>query len=78
MLLAHFIVIIFVILAFVCIVQYTSNLYIYRKLHNQGADIKIAKNIAQNVSILMSIFYGVLVFILICVAIQTFHGGLII
>lgn len=78
MLLIHFIVIMFVILAFVCVVQHFSNLYIYRKLHNQGADIKSAKAIAQNVSILMSIFYGILVFILICIAIQTFHGGLVI
>lgn len=78
MLLSHLIVIIFVILAFVCIVQYASNLYIYRKLHNQGVDNKTAKVIAQDVSILMAIFYGILVFILICIAIQTFDGSVIV
>ena len=44
MLLSHLIVIILVIIVFCFIVQYASNLYIYRKLHNQGADIKTAKN----------------------------------
>lgn len=78
MLFVHLIVIILVILAFCCIVQYASNLYIYRKLHNQGADIRTSKTIAQNVSILMSIFYGILVFILVCIAIQTFDGSVII
>lgn len=78
MLFAHLVVIIFVILAFCCIVQYFSSLYIYRKLHNQGTDKKTAKVIAQDVSILMSIFYGILIFILICIAIQTFNGGVII
>lgn len=78
MLFSHLIVIIFVILAFVCIVQHASNLYIYRKLHNQGTDSKTAKVIAQDVSILMSIFYGILVFILICIAIQTFDGSVIV
>ena len=78
MLLSHLIVIIFVILAFVCIVQYASNLYISRKLHNQGVDSKTAKVIAQDVSILMAIFYGILVFILICIAIQTFDGSVIV
>ena len=78
MLFVHLIVIILVILAFCCIVQYASNLYIYRKLHNQGADVRTSKNIAQNVSILMAIFYGILVFILICIAIQTFDGSVIV
>lgn len=78
MLLSHLIVIILVIIVFCFIVQYASNLYIYTKLHNQGVDIKSAKNIAQNVSILMAIFYGILVFILICIAIQTFDGSVIV
>lgn len=78
MLLSHLIVIILIIIVFCVIVQHASNLYIYRKLHNKGADIKSAKNIAQNVSILMAIFYGILVFILVCVAIQTFDGSVIV
>lgn len=78
MLLSHLIVIILVIIVFCVIIQHASNLYIYRKLHNQGADIKSSKNIAQDVSILMAIFYGILVFILVCVAIQTFDGSVIV
>lgn len=78
MLFVHLVVIILVIFAFCCIVQYASNLYIYRKLHNQGADVRTSKNIAQNVSILMAIFYGILVFVLVCVAIQTFDGSVIV
>ena len=78
MLLTHFIVIIFVILIFCFIVQYFANLYIYRKLHNQGADKRISAIIAQNVSILMAVFYGILIFILVCIAIQTFNGGIIV
>lgn len=78
MLLAHLIVIIFVILAFCLIVQYFANLYIYRKLHNQGVDKKTSAVIAQDVSILMAVFYGILIFILICIAIQTFNGGIIV
>lgn len=78
MLFMHLVVIIFVILAFCCIVQHFSSLYIYRKLHNQGTNKKTAKMIAQDVSILMSAFYGILIFILICIAIQTFSGGVII
>lgn len=78
MLLAHLIVIIFVILAFCCIIQHFASLYIYRKLHNQGVDKKIAQLIAQEMSLLMSIFYGILIFILVCIAIQTFSGGVII
>lgn len=78
MLLSHLIVIILVIIVFCIIIQHVSNLYIYRKLHNQGADIKSSKNIAQDVSILMAVFYGILVFILVCIAIQTFDGSVII
>ena len=78
MLLSHLIVIILVIIVFCFIVQHASNLYIYRKLHNQGTDAKSAKNIAQDVSILMASFYGILIFILICIAIQTFDGSVIV
>lgn len=78
MLLTHFIVIIFVILIFCFIVQYFANLYIYRKLHNQGADKRTSAIIAQNVSISMAVFYGILIFILVCIAIQTFDGGIIV
>lgn len=78
MLFIHLIVIILVILAFCCIVQYASSLYIYRKLHNQGADVRTSKNIAKDVSILMSAFFGILTFILICIATQTFDGSVII
>lgn len=78
MLLTHFIVIILIILAFCCIVQYASNLYIYRKLHNQGVDVRTSKNIAKDVSILMSVFFGILTFILICIATQAFDGSVII
>ena len=74
----HLIVIIFVILVFCFIVQYAANLYIYRKLHNQGADDRTSSIIAQNVSILLAVFYGILIFILICIAVQTFDGGIIV
>lgn len=78
MLLVHLIVIIFVIIAFCLIIQHFASLYIYRKLHNQGVDKQSAKLIAQEVSLLMSIFYGILIFILVCIAAQTFSGGVII
>lgn len=78
MLLVHLIVIIFVILAFCFIMQHARYLYIYRKLHNQGVDNRASRIIAQNMSILLAVFYGILIFILICIAIQTFDGGLII
>ena len=74
MLLSHLIIIILVIVVFCLVVQYTSNLYICRKLHNQGADIESAKNIAQSISILMAICYGIFVFVLICIATQTLMG----
>lgn len=78
MLLAHLIVIIFVILVFCFIIQYAANLYIYRKLHNHGVDKRTSSIIAQNVSILLSVIYGILIFILLCIAIQTFNGGLVV
>ena len=78
MLLMHLIVVIIVILVFCFIIQYAANLYIYRKLHNQGADEKTSKIIAQNMSILLAVFYGILIFILVCIAVQTFDGGVII
>lgn len=78
MLLTHFIVTIFIILTFVFIVQHFANLYIYRKLHNQGADKRASVTIAQDVSILMAIFFGILIFILVCIAVQTFNGDIII
>lgn len=78
MLFSHLIVIVLIVIVFCVIVQHASNLYIYRKLHNQGTNIKSAKNIAQDVSILMAAFYGILVFILICIAIQTFNGSVIV
>lgn len=78
MLLMHLIIIIFVILVFCFLIQYAANLYIYRKLHNQGADDRTSAIIAQNVSILLAVFYGILIFILVCIAVQTFDGGVII
>lgn len=78
MLLMHLIVIIFVILVFCFLIQYAANLYIYRKLHNQGADDRTSRIIAQNMSILLAVFYGILIFILICIAVQTFDGGIIV
>lgn len=78
MLLMHLIVVIIVILVFCFIMQYAANLYIYRKLHNQGADKKTSMIIAQNMSILLAVFYGILIFILVCIAVQTFDGGVII
>ena len=74
MLLSHLIIIILVIVVFCLVVQYTSNLYVCRKLQNQGADIELAKNIAQGISILMAIFYGIFIFVLICIATQTLMG----
>lgn len=74
MLLSHLIIIILVVVVFCLVVQYTSNLYVCRKLQNQGADIESAKNIAQSISILMTIFYGIFIFVLICIATQTLMG----
>lgn len=74
MLLSHLIIIILVVVVFCLVVQYTSNLYVCRKLQNQGADIELAKNIAQGISILMAIFYGIFIFVLICIATQTLMG----
>ena len=78
MLLSHLIVVVFVILAFCCIIQYFSSLYVYRKLHNRGVDVQTSQLIAQEMSLLMAIFYGFLIFILVCIAVQTFSGGVII
>lgn len=78
MLLTHFIVIIFIILTFCFIVQYFANLYIYRKLHNQGTDKRASVTIAQDVSILMATFFGILVFILVCIVTQTFNGDIMV
>lgn len=74
MLFSHLIIIILVVVVFCLVVQYTSNLYVCRKLQNQGADIELAKNIAQGISILMAIFYGIFIFVLICIATQTLMG----
>lgn len=74
MLLSHLIIIILVVVVFCLVVQYTSNLYVCRKLQNQGVDIELAKNIAQGISILMAIFYGIFIFVLICIATQTLMG----
>ena len=78
MLLVHLIVIIFVIIAFCFIIQHFASLYIYRKLHNRGVDKQLARLIAQETSLLLSIFYGILIFILVCIAAQIFSGGVII
>lgn len=78
MLLGHLIVVIFVILIFCFIMQHAGYLYIYRKLHNQGVDDRTSGIIAQNMSILLAVFYGILIFILVCIAVQTFDGSLII
>lgn len=53
-------VIILIVLAFVCVVQHCSNNYIYRKLHNKGASTAVARDVALDVSILISAFCGVL------------------
>ena len=78
MLLMHLIVIIFVIIAFCFIIQHFASLYVYRKLRNRGADKQIAELIAQEMSLLMAVFYGILIFILVCIAAQTFSGGVIV
>lgn len=60
MYITYLIVIILIVLAFVCVVQHCSNNYIYRKLHNKGASTAVARDIALDVSILISVFCGVL------------------
>lgn len=60
MYITYLIVIILIVLAFVCVVQHCSNNYIYRKLHNKGASTAVARDIALDVSVLISAFCGVL------------------
>lgn len=60
MYITYLIVIMLIVLAFVCVVQHCSNNYIYRKLHNKGASTAVARDIALDVSILISAFCGVL------------------
>lgn len=74
----HLIVIILVVLVFIFVVQHFSSKYIYYKLHNKGASKEVAKNISQEVGILMAILYGALIFILLVVAICIFEGGTIV
>lgn len=64
----YLIVIILVVLAFCCIVQHCSNNYIYRKLHNKGASAAVARDIALDVSILISAFCGVVALFLLAIA----------
>lgn len=78
MLFVHLVVIILIILAFCCVIQYFGNLYIYTKLKNQGADMRTSKIIAENISIFIAFFFGILTFIFIVIAIQTFSGGVVI
>ena len=78
MLLIHFIVVIFVIIAFSFVIQHFSSLYISSKLHNRGVDKKSADMIAGEMSLLTAIFFGILTFVFICIAISTFSGGVII
>lgn len=56
----YLIIIVLIVLAFACIVQHCSNNYIYRKLHNKGAPTAVARDIALDVSILISAFCGIL------------------
>lgn len=60
MYITYLIVIILIVLAFACIVQHCSNNYIYRKLHNKGAPTAVARDIALDVSVLISAFCGIL------------------
>ena len=60
MYITYLIVIILIVLAFVCVVQHCSNNYIYRKLHNKGASTAVARDIALDVSVLISAFCGIL------------------
>lgn len=69
MYIAYLIIIVLIVLAFVCIVQDCSNNYIYRKLHNKGVPTAVARDIALDVSILMSAFCGVLVLFLLGIAV---------
>ena len=78
MLLVHLIVIIFVIIAFCFIIQRFASLYVYRKLHNRGVDDQVANLISQEMSLLMAVFYGILILILVLIAAKTFSGGVII
>ena len=69
MYITYLIVIILIVLAFACVVQHCSNNYIYRKLHNKGASTAVARDIALDVSVLISAFCGVLALCLLGTAV---------
>lgn len=65
MYITYLIVIMLIVLAFVCVIQHCSNNYIYRKLHNKGTPTGVARDVALDVSVLISAFCGILVLLLL-------------
>ena len=56
-------------MAFACIIQHCSNNYLYRKLHNKGTPTAVARDVALDVSVLISAFCGLLVLLLLGTAV---------